>query len=327
MNDGYTYDWRIDVSPMLPQRVAQAVDALEPALAERLTELRIGTERPMLATDCHRDYFITADGQLSAQPSNALYMTTDESRAFMQSITRYSAYAYEDELRNGFLTLKGGYRVGIAGKTVLNGGSIGGFGSASSYCIRIPRELKGIAGELFARVREGGGLLNTLIVSPPGMGKTTLLRDLARMLSSGHNGKQGLRTCVIDERSELSGGCGSRRFDLGSRTDVLDGCPKSQGIILALRSLGPQLIVTDEIGRPEDTLALLDAINCGVGIIATAHGAGLDDLMNRPILHGMMEGNFFQLYVIINGNKGIGGITAMVRADPACAHQKAGGLS
>lgn len=311
-HDFTPYDWRSDIVEMLPERAAQAVSAMEGSLADRVIELRIGSMRPMLALDCKRDYFITPEGTVTAFSGNALMLDGDECRQFMDYITKYSAYAFTDELKNGFLTLKGGYRVGIAGKTVIGEGGISGFGACTSFCIRIPREVKGIAHDLCTRIRNGGDFLNTLIVSPPGMGKTTLLRDIARELGSETSGRSGMRICVIDERSEIAGGFGAHRFDLGTKADVLDGCPKSQGIILALRSLNPQVIVTDEIGRPEDATALQDALNCGVGIIATAHGGGLQDILNRPVMQNMVEDGLFRLYIVIGGSKGIGGITEIV---------------
>lgn len=320
------YDWRGDIVDMLPERVAHAVSAMDEALADRVIELRIGSDRPMLALDCHRDYYVTPEGKATAFPGSALRLDADECRRFMDYITKYSAYAFVDELRNGFLTLKGGYRVGIAGKTVVGAAGLEGFGVCTSFCIRIPHEVKGIGSELAARVRAGGEFLNTLIVSPPGMGKTTLLRDLARLLGSDGPGRPGMRICVVDERSEIAGGYGAHRFDLGTKTDVLDGCPKSQGIILALRSLNPQVIVTDEIGRPEDAAALQDALNCGVGIVATAHGGGLRDILNRPVMRRMLSDGLFRLFVVIGGARGIGGITEIVCGlDGERAEEKAGG--
>lgn len=169
--------------------------------------------------------------------------------------------------------------------------------------------------------------MNTLIVSPPGMGKTTLLRDIARQLSTDEAGRPGMRVCVVDERSEIAGGYGERRFDVGAKTDVLDGCPKAQGIVLALRSLSPQAILTDEVGRPEDAAALEDALNCGVGIVATAHGSGIRDILRRPVLRRMIGGGLFALYVVIGGERGVGGVTEMLYGlDGPKDEEQAGGL-
>ena len=301
--------WRGDIAEILPERAAKAVKGMDTVLAGRVIELRLGQMRPLTALDCRRDYYITADGQTTVFPANALRLEPDECRQLMDYTTKYSAYAFADELKNGFITLKGGYRVGIAGKTVLGREGVSGFGYCTSFCIRIPREVRGVASELFGRVRQEGRFLNTLIVSPPGMGKTTLLRDMARLLGTDAPGRTGLRVAVIDERSEIAGGQGIGRFDVGMKTDVLDGCPKSQGIMMALRSLNPQVIITDEIGRPEDATALDDAMSCGVGIVATAHGGSMQDILSRPVLREMAGAALFELFVVIGGEKGIGGIT------------------
>lgn len=312
MPQEFTHDnWRDDIMEMLPERVAKAVMGIDTALAGRVIELRIGEYRPMLVLDCRQDYYITPEGRTTVTPTGALALEPEECRQFMDYITKFSAYAYVDELRNGFLTLKGGYRVGIAGKTVVNGGTITGFGCCTSFCIRIPHEVRGIAHDLCQRIRNDGDFLNTLIISPPGMGKTTLLRDLARQLGTDAPAKPAMRISIIDERSEISGGYGAHRFDVGTKTDVLDGCPKSQGILLALRSLNPQVIMTDEIGRVEDAVALRDAMNCGVGIVATAHGGSMEDILQRPVMRDMAEEGLFRLYVVISGARGIGGITEL----------------
>ena len=321
MLSGMAVNWRQDVLPLLPQRAAVALRALPSSLADGLVEVRLGIDRPLSVSDCQRDWFLGADGQVTAA-AGALRLTADESRDLLQSLTRYSVYAYEEELRNGFLTLQGGYRVGVAGRAVVRNGVLNGFGAATSYCIRIPRQIHGAAEEVHAAVRTPRGIRNTLVVSPPGMGKTTLLRDLARLLGVGSAAQPGLRVCIVDERSELAGG--ERRFDLGPRTDILDGCPKAQGVMLALRSLNPQVLVTDEIGRAEDAVALLDAINCGVGILTSAHGGSVEELRHRPVLREMIQGAYFQLFVLMDGSRGIGGITAIVRASELRA--AAGGL-
>lgn len=155
--DPAPYDWRSDLIDLFPERAACAVAGMPQALADRMIELRIGSNRPMLALDCRRDYYIAPDGQAAAFPNSALALTPDECRQFMDYVTKYSAYAYADELRNGFLTVRGGYRVGVAGKAVVDGsGSIAGFGVCTSFCIRIPHEVRGAAGDLCSRIRRGG---------------------------------------------------------------------------------------------------------------------------------------------------------------------------
>ncbi|NLN41645.1 MAG: stage III sporulation protein AA, partial [Clostridiales bacterium] len=152
-----------------------------------------------------------------------------------------------------------------------------------------------------------GQVLHTLILSPPQMGKTTLLRDLSRQLSNGFSGFRGVKVGIVDERSEIAG-CfqGIPQNDVGVRTDILDGCPKALGIIMMIRSLSPNVIITDEIGRPEDAMAIEDALNAGIKIITTAHSSGLEDARKRPILKSLLDKKVFQRVLVLGNSLGTG---------------------
>ena len=146
-----------------------------------------------------------------------------------------------------------------------------------------------------------------MILSPPQMGKTTLIRDLARQLSNGFPGFSGVKVGIVDERSEIAG-CyqGIPQNDVGVRTDILDGCPKATGIIMLIRSMSPNVIITDEIGKPKDVMAIEDALNAGITIITTAHSHGLEDARRRPILKSLLENNVFQRIMVLGNSLGTG---------------------
>jgi len=214
----------------------------------------------------------------------------------------HSLYAAEQELRNGYFALEGGYRAGFCGRAVVENGKLVRIAEPTFFCLRIPREVKGAAKEILPLVKG----LSTLLLSPPGCGKTTILRDLARCLSSGE-GTEPTNVCIADERSELAGCCrGAPVLDVGSRTDVLDGCPKAEALTLLLRSMSPKAIVTDEIGRPEDGEAILDCAKSGVSVYASAHGDGPGSVKKRPVLRKLFEEGAFKRYVLLSRRRGPG---------------------
>ena len=206
----------------------------------------------------------------------------------MQFASDYSIYSVEDELRNGYITIRGGHRIGIAGKALMDNKGVRTLKNFSGLNIRISREKLGIASKILPYILNSKGeFLNTLLVSPPQCGKTTLLRDIIRMISRGvpYMNFRGLKVGVVDERSEL-GACfqGIPQNDLGPRTDILDCCPKAEGMIMLIRSMSPQVIATDEIGKVEDSIAIEEAMMAGIKLITTVHGRSLENILNKNIV-------------------------------------------
>lgn len=209
-------------------------------------------------------------------------LTLEEMLNYM---TGYSYYTLAEELKKGYITLSGGHRVGLTGRTnfssldTFDQEKVTGLVDIGGLNIRIAHEKKGCAENIIPYIRKEHLIYNTLFFSAPGIGKTTYLRDAIRLLSQGNGTYHGIKVCVVDERSEI-GACvmGKPQNDLGSRTDVLDGCPKEIGMEMVLRSMSPQIIAVDELGKETEFQMLKKIGRCGVKVLGTMHGGSMEEL-------------------------------------------------
>ena len=222
----------------------------------------------------------------------------------LEIATQASAHTALDKVRQGFFTVRGGHRIGICGSAVMKDGTVWNLRQISSLALRIAHEEPGLAAVVLDKLCEGERLNSTLLLSPPGMGKTTLLRDLIRALSDG-DGVPPMRVGVADERGELAAMCeGVPQFQIGSHTDVLDGCPKGQGLLMLLRGMNPQVIAVDEVTQPEDISAIGEIAGCGVAVLATAHGRSLAEMLRRPLYRELFEMGVFENLLTVSLNNG-----------------------
>ena len=272
---------------VLPPELRQQALALPAQERERAEELRLRCGWPMAA--------VFPEGEV---PLGGRKIVTQDLELLLEIASRASVHAVLAQLREGYLTIEGGHRLGLCGTAVLENGQMRNLRSLSSVSIRIARQHPGAALPLLSGLMEGGRLCSTLIAAPPGMGKTTLLRDLVRCISDG-DGTPPLRVGLADERGEVAALYGGvPQLRVGRRTDVIEGCPKAQGVMLLLRAMNPQVLAMDEITAPEDVAALLTAAGCGAVLLATAHGEG-DELTRRPLYRTMLEERIFQRVVSI----------------------------
>ncbi len=276
---------------------------------DQLQEIRLRINAPLLIIYSNQESFVTEEAKLVKQPAKAIIITKNEIRETMEYISNYSLYAFEEEIRQGFITISGGHRIGIAGKIIVEDDSIKGMKHISFINVRLAHQVKGCADAVLPYLinQESKGIYHTLIISPPRCGKTTLLRDIIRQLSDGSELLPGMSIGVVDERSEI-GACymGTPQNEVGIRTDILDCCPKAKGMLMLIRSMSPQVIAVDELGSKEELEAIDYVIGCGCKLIATIHGSSLEDIRSKPVLGELMEKRLFERYILLNNKKGIG---------------------
>lgn len=272
-------------SKYLPDEIYNLLCGEGEGFMEKITEIRLRAERPIIVYSNNREKI------LKPTASAALIKKT------VELISGYSLYAWEDELRAGFITLPGGCRVGLSGKTVVEDGKIKTMTHISGINMRIKHEITGCSDPILQLIP---GPAHIMIISPPGCGKTTLLRDLARNISNG-----GKTVAIVDERSEIAGSyMGIPGNDVGIRTDVLDRCPKDKGMIMLLRSMAPDVIIADEIGSQKDIEAIEQVVSTGAKIICTVHGSGIEDVRGRKHLRDLT--GLFDNYILLSARKGPG---------------------
>jgi stage III sporulation protein AA len=269
--------------------------------ADSLQEIRLRALAPAVVLISNREWFVTRTGELADIPPLHDSIRPEEIEQILKHLCQYSIYAFADEIRQGFLTIQGGHRIGLAGQVILEEDNrIRNMKYIRYLNIRIAHEIKGAADSIIPFLYEKGQVQNTLLISPPGCGKTTMLRDIIRQISDGTQYGKGVSVSVVDERSEIAGSfLGVAQNDVGIRTDVLDGCPKAEGMMLLIRSMAPQVLAVDELGDDRDIRALFAASGCGCRLIATIHGDSLQEVKSKNYMCRVMENGLFERYVIL----------------------------
>lgn len=242
-------------------------------------------------------------------------VTQEDMKSIMQRVSNYSIYAFEEEIKQGYITIEGGHRIGISGQCVIENGIVKTIKHIGSINIRVAREVIGCSNKLMKEIINDKKVNNTIIISPPKCGKTTLLRDITRNISNGYSplNFEGKRTTVIDERSEIAS-CyrGIPQMNVGIRTDIYDNCIKSQGIIMAIRTMAPEVIVCDEIGTNKDVEALIMAYNSGVNVIVTIHGNEAEDIYKRPVFKDILDNKMIKKIIVLSNKNGIGTVDSII---------------
>lgn len=272
---------------LLPRRLREA--ALAAPGRETVEELRLRLGEQLTLT--------LPEGE---RPVPGTRVTGEDLELVLDIATGCSRYTASQSLRQGYLTAEGGFRIGVCGTAVVENSQVTGYRDLSSLAVRIPREQLGLSDRVLPQLLDQGRLASTLVISPPGGGKTTLLRDLVRALSD----ERGLRVSLVDERGELAAiHRGQPQLKVGRHTDILDACPKALAVPTLLRAMNPQVIAVDEVAVAADVSALELAAGAGVALLATVHGAGVQDLRRKPLLAGMLDLGLFRRAVLIGRGK------------------------
>lgn len=288
---------RSDILGCMPKNIRRRLININ---LEEAEEIRLNIGKPISINFFDGCYYINAKGNLTRIPNNAVCATKTDIEEAVEIASGSSVYSVRDEIRNGFITMSGGHRVGITGTAVGENGEIDFLRDVSGLNYRLAREIKGAADGVIGKITDGQTVKSTLIISPPGAGKTTLLRDISRQLSY-----MNVRVSIVDERREIAAMHNGRSaFDLGFCADVLEGASKAEGMLMMLRSMSPQVIVTDEIGKAEDIAAIEKIINSGVKVITTVHAQNRSQLLKRRDLREMCR--YFDVMLTLSNRRGVG---------------------
>ena len=283
----------------------------------QIREITIRAGAPVCIDTSDGVRFLQKNGFLTAIPPSNCAVTIEEVQTCLRCLTEYSLQSVQPQLKRGFFTLRGGHRAGVAGRAVMQDGEILHIKDISSITLRIAHAVCGCGKQILSEIDWDSpiGVPSVLIAGPPASGKTTILRDVIRGLAGGTCGRF-FRVSVVDERSELSASYhGICQHDLGVTCDVLDGFLKSEGMMLALRALSPQIIAVDELGSDADAEAVLQVMSGGAAILATVHADSVDALMKRSVLKRLLAQRCFQFVVLLKNAQMPGMIDTIIRAE------------
>lgn len=285
----------------LPSAWVEALDSLSPDERDGIQEVRLRTDEPVTLSFPTGDRILCASSTSTLHQPHSLVCRSDQLEACFLRFCENSVYAHEQELRQGFIAVRGGIRVGVAGTAVLGDDGVRSVRRVTSLCIRLPRRHTGCAASLMPCVYSAGSVYSTLLVGEPSSGKTSLLRDIAATLAM-----YGVRVAVVDERGEISGIEGLRGCD------VLRGYPKPLGVLQAVRCLAPQVVIFDELGDDAEIDAVCACAHAGVAVVASLHGRAPAELVKKPAVRHLVKCHVFDRWVFLQGRDAPGRFRACI---------------
>ena len=271
-------------------------------IKEITQEICIKVNSSIIIFTSQNSFFLGIDGSLSSEDHKSMLVSQNDLIETLKILCNFSIYSFQNQIKEGFITLKGGHRAGLCGTAIINNNEIINVADVSSINFRISREITGCSNEIFNKF--GKNLGGTLIVGPPSSGKTTLLRDIARRISTTYDNGKLIKTSIIDERREIAAVYqGIPQRDIGL-ADVLNGFPKSEGIIRAVRTLSPKIIICDEIGSKNDAEAISKSLNCGVEIISSVHAKSEDEILRSPRIKQLISSGSIKRIILLDSTPG-----------------------
>ncbi|WP_058307477.1 stage III sporulation protein AA [Gracilibacillus massiliensis] len=289
------------VLKILPNHISSTIKEYIEQKQIPLQEIRLRVNQAIEINDGSHVYWL-----------NDTSFSASDATLFLNKISDFSLYRLEEELRNGFITIAGGHRIGISGSVIVENRKVKAIHHISSFNIRIAKPYFGII-QPYLPYLMTDTIQNTLIIGPPQSGKTTLLRDIANYCASSTSNRTGYKTAIVDERSEICASInGVPQHLLAPRIDVLDRCPKAEGMMMFIRSMSPELIIVDEIGSQKDVEAIDEVIHAGVQLVCTIHGRSLSEISQRPTIKELINKKVFQRFVILSNQHTVGEIVEIV---------------
>lgn len=295
----------MEMYSIYPKQIRQILMSMKQP--EKVQEIRMRIGQPLCVRVGEKMYYVTPKGNLIQRKDMSYFVNRQEIEITFEKLSQYSLYACQEQLKSGYITLEGGHRVGICGSVIYDARGGVKLTKITSINMRIARRLPLPIASFLPFLLEEGALANMMIISPPGCGKTTLLREMITYLSDNHKDWEGINVGIVDERSEIANRTATGTgFYLGTGTDVLDHCKKSEGMLLLLRSMSPDLIAADEIGGEEDLKAVEYIRYCGCKLLLTVHGASYEHVMRRALIGEYLTKHPFERYLFLEGRQAEG---------------------
>ena len=290
-----------DIVSNFNPKIRNSLIALPNEIKKEVQEICLRVNSSIVIITSKKSFFLCSEGTISPEDSKSFVVSQNDILETFKILCNFSIYSFQNQIKNNFITLKGGHRVGICGTAIIDGEKIINISDISSMNFRISKEIIGCSDKIFEKL--GLNLGGTLIVGPPASGKTTILRDIARKLSNTYENGKLIKVSIVDERREIAAVYqGVPQKDVGF-SDILNGFPKSEGIMRALRTLSPRIIICDEIGNNEDADAIRKSLNCGVGIIASVHAESAEEISKSEKIKNILNSGAIKNVVLLDKGK------------------------
>ena len=284
----------LNISP----RLRESLSHISESVKKRVQEICIKINKSITIFTPEESFFLGNNGMLSSEDLKHIIVSQNDIFETMKILCNFSIYSFQNQIKNGFITLKGGHRAGLCGTAVINNNEVINVSDISSINLRVSREINGCSDEIFKKF--GTDLGGTLIAGPPSSGKTTILRDISKKISTTIKNRRLIKTTIIDERNEISATYnGIPQRDIGL-SDVLNGFSKSDGIIRAIRTMSPEIIICDEIGNNDDVESIKKSLNCGVEIIASIHAKTVDEFSKSKRIRNILNSGAIKHVILLN---------------------------